>query len=154
VITLRRAKFSDSDELLRWRNDNATRAYSTSTREVARADHEKWLRDTLEREDRALLIGCDRSGSPVGMVRFDESENGSVVSINVAPERRGMGLGSALLKAALDWHDAHFSTSPVIAIVHRSNRPSLGMFRAQGFEETESSGEFATLIRAVYLVDN
>jgi spore coat polysaccharide biosynthesis predicted glycosyltransferase SpsG len=69
-VSVREATLADAGLLLGWRNDPATRAASRSSAEVTEADHVAWLRSSLARDDRLLLVAEDATG-PVGTVRWD-----------------------------------------------------------------------------------
>jgi UDP-2,4-diacetamido-2,4,6-trideoxy-beta-L-altropyranose hydrolase len=94
-----------------------------------------WLERRLASEATRLLIFSDEAG-PVGQVRFDVEDGVAEIDIAVAPERRGQGLGSTMLRAALDglraeWGDRVRPRAHVLA----HNELSLRMFRRCGFRE-------------------
>jgi GNAT superfamily N-acetyltransferase len=110
--------------------------------------HLAWLLASLERGDRRLLVG-ERDGAPVGTVRWDHEGHGEwEVSITVAPECRGAGLGGPLLRAGEDWL-AQASTADqalragqpraagelaaYLAVVHADNAASRRLFLSTGY---------------------
>lgn len=140
-ITARRADINDASVLYDWRNDPSVRAVSRQKEELSWTGHIQWLSQTLARTDRELWI-IQRSGEPVGTVRFDRlDEEGSVweVSITVAPSLRGQGLASILLREA----EAEFLRSrpeeeresvEFIAEMLESNPASRRLFEREGYE--------------------
>jgi RimJ/RimL family protein N-acetyltransferase len=143
---IRAATRADSDLLLAWRNDPGTRAASRGQESVAAAGHERWLEDVLADDDRALLVG-ERRGEPVGQLRFDRVDALRwEISVTVAPEARGRGIGRALIEAGIDWL---WSTEPcarvVEAWVRRGNDRSLRAFAACGFEREGSEADMTRL---------
>jgi spore coat polysaccharide biosynthesis predicted glycosyltransferase SpsG/RimJ/RimL family protein N-acetyltransferase len=134
-VAVRRARLEDADLLRAWRNDPTTRAVSRSAGEVGQQEHLSWLRSSLERPDRLLLVGL-RGDQPVGTVRWDaESGRAWEVSIAVAPQARGQGVASALLAAgevAL-WEQLSEPAEALLAVVHRDNAPSRRLFVASGY---------------------
>lgn len=131
-MRIRTVTLDDADVLLAWRNDPATRAASRSTESVDTDEHRRWLTTMLERPDALLMIAED-DGEPVGHVRFVGSDGSAEVSIVIAPEHRGKGLGRSMLIAA---HQQFRRTSPgvrVRAYVRAENQPSHAMFRAAGY---------------------
>lgn len=86
----------DAAILLEWRNDQITRAASHSTEMVKEEGHVAWLRKTLENPERQLFVAeCD--GQPVGTVRADHSDLSTELSWTVAPNLRGLGIGSRMV---------------------------------------------------------
>lgn len=100
-VRLRPATADDAAELFRWRNDPLTRRQSLSPDAISWETHVAWLGRVLADPDRLLLI-AEAEGIAVGSVRCDADGAGKgVLSWQVAPERRGRGCASAMLKAAV-----------------------------------------------------
>ena len=98
---LRPADASDSEDLLAWRNDPETRANSRSTGPVDAATHQTWLAHALADPNRRLWI-AEAAGEKVGTHSVIRLEDGRAeFSITVAPNRRGRGIGVAMLRALL-----------------------------------------------------
>lgn len=132
-LSARPATEADAALLLAWRNDPETRHRSRSSEEVAPADHRDWLRRSLERTDRLLLIVGDDRG-PLGTVRWDREDAGWEVSITVAPDRRGAGLAGPLLAAGeRALRERTGPGTPVTAVVHRDNAASARLFARAGY---------------------
>jgi GNAT superfamily N-acetyltransferase len=146
-VTVRPAIADDARLLWHWRNDPVTRASSRSHESIPLDRHVDWLRTTLERPDRRLLVG-ERGGEPVGTVRWDLRDHGEwEVSITVAPHARGTGLAGPLLRAAEEWLAQSSATPPgqdlspppggelaaYLAVVHRDNDPSRRLFLSSGY---------------------
>jgi len=146
---MRPASLDDADFILEWRNDPETRKHSRNSDVISTERHEAWMRRVLDNEEQTLLVGVDEHGLPVGVVRFDVERDGDEISINLAPSRRGQGLGRELLTAALAWHDGFAPSRAVIAQIHRDNTASQRLFRGAGFVPLRSEGEFAVLARPV-----
>ncbi len=134
-VGIRPVTADDADLLFAWANDPAARAASFSTEPIARPDHVSWLRARLSDPSCRLWIGLAADdGTPFGVVRFEPDADGrAVVSINVAPEARGRGLGNALLRAGLV--AARRSLHPIgfRAWVRADNVASVELFRTAGF---------------------
>jgi len=92
VVTLRPAVLGDRLVLWRWRNDPETRQASADEREIPVDTHTRWFEETLERSDRKLFI-VSVNGVDAGMVRLDIQDQDAAVSVNIAPEWRGCGVG-------------------------------------------------------------
>jgi len=131
-MRLRMAEPSDADDLFVWRNDPLTRAASRNTDPVEPPAHRRWFAQALADPARRILIGEDAEGK-VGMVRFDALTDGWEVSINVAPARRGQGLGAAMLDRAMRDMRAGEPATPIIAHVRADNAASQRLFHRAGF---------------------
>lgn len=134
-VTLRAATFDDAALLHQWTNDPETRRQSFSTEPVPWDTHLAWVKRVLDDPERSLYIAED--GGPVGMVRLDRE----VISLSVAPERRGQGYAVALIAAAR-------AEGGSIAEVKPTNDRSIRAFRSAGFAEIQRDSDrvvFASL---------
>jgi RimJ/RimL family protein N-acetyltransferase len=152
AVAVRPATLDDAELLWRWRNDPATRRSSRVHDPVPLDAHLAWLRGSLERDDRHLLVGEQGTGEQgtveVGTVRWDREHPGEwEVSITVAPDHRGRGLAGPLLGAGEDWLSGSLpSTGPLegasqggdgvaayLAAVHVDNAASRTLFLHAGY---------------------
>jgi UDP-2,4-diacetamido-2,4,6-trideoxy-beta-L-altropyranose hydrolase len=135
VIDLRHAARGDAETMWRWRNHPDTRRYSGSGDEIPFQQHRAWLDATLQRSDRLLLIGSDPCGD-VGVLRFDIDGETAIISVYLAPERRGEGLGRWLISAGGAYLRAHRPVvTGIIAHVRADNASSRRAFAAAGYAE-------------------
>jgi len=130
---LRPATLDDAERLFRWRCDPATHRYSFGA-PPSWDDHLGWLRDRLAdtRSDLRILLAGDR---PAGTVRLDRRDRRAwgplcEVSITIAPDCRGRGLGKAALALVRRLEPAW----PLIARVKADNRASRRLFLAAGYQ--------------------
>src|SRR5439155_749158 len=101
-LRVRPATAADSALLLEWANDPETRAASFSQHLIEAREHARWLAATLASPNVRLLIGCEGERA-VGQVRFVCDATGAAeISISVAPDTRGRGVGGRMLRAAID----------------------------------------------------
>jgi RimJ/RimL family protein N-acetyltransferase len=148
AVSIRRAGPRDSRRLFRWRNDEQTRKASASTAGISWADHRRWFRQSLSREDRWLYIASSpvllRCGPAIGMCRFDLIDTLTAeVSINLNPRYRGKGFGPRILEAAVDrWRADEPTPRSILARVRPSNTASVKTFLRAGFSLSEGDGEF------------
>lgn len=146
-ITLRRATAADVDRVFAWANDPVTRAVSFASAAIPYPEHVAWFERQLGDRDRNLLI-AEHHGQPIAVVRLDrlvEHDEMCVVSINVAPEARGRGLGAAALAAATRHADA-LGFSRIRALIRPDNHASVRAFVRAGYVEagtTEVAGHDA-----------
>lgn len=97
-LTLRRAKQDDAMLLLRWQRDPETRQYARSPIVPSEAEHLAWFARKLRDPDCVFLF-AESGRECVGMVRLDRRGEEWEISIVVAPELRGRGVGKAMLTA-------------------------------------------------------
>ena len=133
LVRLRPAAPSDSARVFEWRNAPRVREMSLDNTEIAKPLHKRWFEQVLAASDQVLLIGEDDEG-PAGVVRFDLSEDSATISIYLAQERFGQGLGSSLLRAAEHWlATSHPEILWVHAQVRAVNTASLRLFEQGGY---------------------
>jgi UDP-2,4-diacetamido-2,4,6-trideoxy-beta-L-altropyranose hydrolase len=133
TVSVRPAGLADADRILGWRNAPATRAVSGDGEEIAAADHRAWFARVLADGDRHLLIG-EKDGAGIGCLRFDCGGDRATVSIFLAPERIGEGLGPPLLAAGMAWLAAAAPACRwVEAEVKAGHDPSHRLFLSSGF---------------------
>ncbi len=149
TLTVRDASMGDCLQLLRWRNDPATRAVSRTTEAIGLDAHAPWLERTLERHDRELFI-AQVKGRPVGMVRFDADGSAWEVSINLAPETRGRGFARKVLSEAEALFFRRHPGSSVMAFVRAENAPSMRLFDRAGYRPCPDRNEpgFAAFVKS------
>jgi RimJ/RimL family protein N-acetyltransferase len=113
-----------------------TRAASFHTAEIAPDEHAAWLGRQLGSASTQLLVG-EIDDVPSGQVRLSTVEPGVVeVGISVASERRGQGVGAALLEAAIQHARSGRGAErigTVIARVRTENEASRRLFERAGF---------------------
>lgn len=132
LADLRPVRWADADVLLAWANDPGTRSASFTTGPIARPDHLRWLEGSLLSPTRRLFIGW-ADGQPIGTVRLDDTPEGAVVGITVAPEQRGRGRGRRLLDLLRIWATGS-SVPRLVAWVRHDNPASLRLFHAAGYQ--------------------
>ena len=118
--------------LLAWRNDPGTRESSIDTEPVAEDSHRRWLDASIASLDRHLFV-VEVDGEPVGTTRLDRREGGWEISITVAPEHRGKGMGGELLDVTTEWFDANLGESVILSTIKPSNPASLALFANKGY---------------------
>jgi RimJ/RimL family protein N-acetyltransferase len=135
TVVLRPAVIEDAAMLLAWANDPVTRAASRRHDPIAAAGHRRWLERRLATpNDNRIWIG-ESAGVPIGVVRFERREPDAIeVSITVAPEARGRGLGRPLLEAGVAAAREAFGPVTIVADILPGNEASRRLFTGAGFE--------------------
>jgi UDP-2,4-diacetamido-2,4,6-trideoxy-beta-L-altropyranose hydrolase len=132
-LELRPAAQNDVRLLWQWRNDPETRARSRDSHEVPWDTHVVWFAKRLADPDTVMLMGLS-GGRPVGVVRFDRRADGSAeVSITLASEYRGRGLGRNLLQRGCEYVVQTGFAQVLDADVKADNAVSQRLFEGCGF---------------------
>lgn len=142
AVTLRRATAEDARRFWAWRNDEATRAASFTSDVIPFEAHVRWFERKLQDPGACLLVAVDAEGRDVGYARLDVTGEAAEISVSLERERRGHGLGAAVIAAAANLAMDHLGVSRVVARVKVDNERSLAAFRRAGFV-TVSQGRVA-----------
>jgi ribosomal protein S18 acetylase RimI-like enzyme len=144
-LEVRQALPEDVMDILRWRNDPHACAMSRQCGSIDEAVHRSWYSQALNDPDRLLIIGVLMS-QKVGIVRFDREQQALwEVSITMAAEARGCGLGRRLLEMALECLYFAHAPAEVLAVAKLSNEPSLRLFQSLGFIRKKDDGMLVSL---------
>jgi UDP-2,4-diacetamido-2,4,6-trideoxy-beta-L-altropyranose hydrolase len=142
-IRIRPAAEADAESLWLWRNDPATRRGSQNSSPVPWPDHVRWLEHVLACQDAGIFM-AERNGALLGMVRFDRlsgDEEAYEVSINIAPNARGGGVGREVLALVCGGFLQQKGPVRLEARVHEENLASRRIFEALGFRYSHAMGE-------------
>jgi RimJ/RimL family protein N-acetyltransferase len=133
-VWLRHVHASDARLLWTWANDPPVRAASFHPAPIPWEEHLAWLDRRLGDPRTLFLLALSGEDRPVGQVRFDFSDRESVLSVSIARDFRGCGLGVPVLQAACR---RVFSGNPAVQVVRALIRPenttSLHTFAKAGF---------------------
>ncbi|HEX3030729.1 MAG TPA: GNAT family N-acetyltransferase [Bacillota bacterium] len=134
-MELRKAGWADSVFLLNLRNDETVRRSSFNQDMVEPAGHERWLTKKLADADTYLFI-AEQNGQRLGQIRFELNgeKNLAEVSIAVAKEFRGKGIGVSMLLAGCPLIFAATGVEVILAQIRAENLLSRRMFERAGFQ--------------------
>lgn len=96
-LSLRRATIEDVELVFNWINDEEVRKQSFSSAAITYKDHLRWFEKILSNDDCHYFIAVSNN-EPVGQIRIINEEGVATISYLIAPDRRGKGLGTELLK--------------------------------------------------------
>jgi RimJ/RimL family protein N-acetyltransferase len=133
AVRLRPAGQGDCRSIWEWRNAADVRAASLSSELIPLESHERWYEAALARPTTRIFVIVS-GGADVGYVRFDLDGDEAEISIALAREARGRGLGSAAISAASDAMLREGSRR-IVARVKAGNASSVAAFRRAGFDE-------------------
>ena len=145
---MRRASAADADAVGRWRNDVDTRAASRTSAEVTWQDHLAWFERRLADPNSLMLIGSI-DARPMGIVRFDRTNDRTAeISINLAPNSRGKGIGKALLRAGCAFAQNAGFAVVFDAEILATNVSSQRTFEQAGFTRGPANGAWLKFQRS------
>jgi RimJ/RimL family protein N-acetyltransferase len=139
-VRLRPADLADASILWRWRNDPVTRGASFDDREISLEEHTRWMEATVRGHDRVVYV-AEVHRAPVGTVRLDVTGTEAAVSVTVAPEWRGRGIGAACLAALCGDAFARRGLTRLTARIKADNRASRSVFERAGFARYGPDGD-------------
>ena len=135
-IVLISAEICHSEILWEWRNEPINRKMGINSEKVSWEEHTSWYEKVLLDKCRKIYLGVE-SGIPIGVVRFDKSDNENYVyevSITISPENRGKGFGKQLLNNGIrKLHKEVKNCKFIKAEVKKENEYSNKLFKSCGF---------------------
>ncbi len=146
AVTLRAADARDCERIWKWRNDEETRRASFDSAKIPWDIHERWFSDSLECGDRKIYIIVVKDLSE-GVARLDIVEPEATVSIHLAREWRGKGVGSIALRKLAAVAFRELKLRRLVASVKEENLASVFAFKKARFTETKRGGGVITLQR-------
>lgn len=102
----------------------------------------------LARADNSLFLAAFLDGALVGRLTLQGGglkrlAHNARLEVMVANELRGIGVGAALMRAAIDWGNASAVVEKISLSVFSDNTRAVAMYRHFGFEvEGERRGEY------------
>ena len=131
-IRMRLVNQSDCMDLFRWRNDPDTRKNSVLGADaVPIEDHKKWFASKLKNPSSRLYIGVSGKNK-VGLMRFEIEKDNVIVTTNVNPAYRGMGVGTKIMNLTTVKVYKEFR-KPIIAKIKNDNIASIKMCANNGY---------------------
>lgn len=130
-VTLRPATMDDAQTVFEWQSCAETRRFARNPEVPAADEHFAWMAARLKRAESLFNIVM-HNGDAAGVVRLDrmaEADNSFEVSIYIAPERHGRGLGNAALRLARRL----LPDAELLAHVLPQNQVSRALFLAAGY---------------------
>ena len=131
-LLLRNVITADEKLLLLWSNDPETRKWSFNSNAIAPSEHNKWFKSKLNSQNVLMLI-LVHENSPAGLVRLEREDNGVVLNYLIAPEERGQGFASKMLKMAIIAVRNHWQNVKVLAYTLPENIASIKSLEKAGF---------------------
>jgi UDP-2,4-diacetamido-2,4,6-trideoxy-beta-L-altropyranose hydrolase len=133
AVTLRPARAADVEAVFAWQRDPATRRHFRNPAPPTPAEHAAWFAAVRADPARRLMI-VEHGGAPAGTLRLDWHEREAGVdayeiSVAIAPDRMGQGIGGAALAGAR----ALLPAARFVAAIRPGNAASLALFARAGY---------------------
>jgi len=145
VVALRPAEPGDCRNIWSWRNDEETRRASFDSSFIDFSDHQRWFLDSLQNSKRKIYV-VTAGDREAGVVRLDITEGQATVSIFLAPDCRGHGIGPEALRAVEERAGQDLQLNCLVASVKPDNYASLSAFKTAGFTFSRT-GPTVTLVK-------
>lgn len=134
-LQLRNAEPNDVDMLFQWANNESVRKNSFHTEKIDYKSHKQWFRNVLSDDTQMQFILTD-NGIPVGQIRLTCKEDRAEIAYSIAPSKRGLGYGKAIIALAVQKVKAEYpAVKRMTAKVKPSNVASACCFECNGFCE-------------------
>jgi RimJ/RimL family protein N-acetyltransferase len=134
MLSVRKARETDVQQFLDWRNDPAVVAASFTPGLIAKSDHEPWFMRKLSSNDCALYV-VEHDSIPAGQVRFDIDGSSATINYSLDAAFRGRGLATASVsKAIAVFRAENTDVTRLIAYVKADNPASCRVFEKLNFE--------------------
>ncbi len=130
-VTLRPATMDDAQTVFEWQSAAETRRFARNPEVPEPAAHCAWMAARLQKVDSLFNIVM-HNGDATGVVRLDrmaETDYSFEVSIYIAPDRHGRGIGKAALRLARRL----LPEAELLAHVLPQNQVSRALFLAAGY---------------------
>lgn len=134
LISIQYATIEDAERIYKWRNSDEARKASTNPNAIPLSVHMAWLKESLNNPLRDILI-FKKDGESFGVLRFDYDKDTAVISIYLAAQMIGQGLGTVLLQRASSWLSIHKpEINKIYADVLADNIRSKKAFLGAGYQ--------------------
>jgi ribosomal protein S18 acetylase RimI-like enzyme len=125
---------------------DAPSAFASTWQQEAARSPEEW-RERAERSQdgqaQIIVVAVDDNGSWTGLAGGyrpgDDGADAELISMWVAPDCRGGGVGHALARAVVSWAEEH-GDSVIGLWVNAANRPAISLYERLGFRRTGDVG--------------
>ena len=143
-LEIRRAAHEDCEDILKWRNDNHSRAMSINSHKVSEQEHLSWFNEIMGNSRNEVFIGC-YAGEKLGVVSFRQELNSIYVSINMNPSFRGKKLSAYFLQKVIEnYCSFRKGIIKFIAKIKEENTASKKIFIKCGFHFISSENGVET----------
>ena len=143
--SIRIASISDSDILLKWRNETLVRQFSKFSGLIHEDEHIAWLKTRLTKCDKEPFFVFMIGELAAGTARLDNviaNEKILEVSILLDPKFQGFGNARVLLDMVCNYAIEKLGAQKILAEIHSENFRSIKLFQSTGFNYLSKDGVF------------
>ena len=134
MLEIRKVIAEDKEILLEWRNNSDVYRYALNPTPISKESHEIWFAKVISNPD-CLFYMALYKGIKCGTVRYDLMANKfeAEVSISLAPEFWGKGIGFELMEKGEDRLKQDSNVKTIHATVLNANAASMRLFEKSDF---------------------
>jgi len=122
-------------------NDEQVRVNSFNTEKIKWENHQNWFKNKLNDKNFVFYLVKTFDNNLIAQVRFDISSDEADISISIAPDFRGKGYGSKILKKASNKIIKDSKIKKINAFVKTKNIASQKVFEKAGYILKEENSE-------------
>lgn len=161
-IFLRKMEYSDTDNIIKWRNSDFVRTHFIYQSLFTRESHENWIRTMIETGKADQLIIClkdeaSEEGIPVGSVYIrdiDKTHNKAEYGIFIGEEgARGKGIGSQTAELMIKYCFEQLKLHRLFLRVFADNPQAIRSYEKAGFvreaylkDDVKIQGEYKDIV--------
>lgn len=133
-IKIREANLIDCRDLWKWRNNREVRKACFNTSVVSFSKHREWFFLKLEDANAKIYIAYNRkSEEKLGVIRFEQKNDKTEISMNLNPRFIGKGIGSHIIEIATEKYISEICNTPIFAEIRNDNIRSQKAFKQAGY---------------------
>lgn len=141
-FSLRLATVEDCALVYQWANDPQARAASFRPAFISREEHCRWFAERLADPAHVFFLAITADDRPLGQIRFAVDRDEAMISISLAKDFRGAGLGPRLIRHACRLVMDAKSLRKIRALIKEENSSSIQAFSRAGFRRTGTAKHF------------
>lgn len=151
MIKVRKSNPEDIKDLFEWRNDYLSRQMLLNSNKVKWENHKQWFEETLQSQNRLVLICTLKNNEKIGVVHFGLDKKIPKIAINLSSYYRGKGLSKYCLMESLEFFKIEFPNNiEILAEIKSCNIISQKLFKRCGFKFLKETGDLQYLIYHSY----
>jgi len=136
-FNIRFVREEDSKDLYNWRKDKRVSQWCCEENDIDFNSHQKWFKSKMESDKTKIFIAENVIGEKLGQVRFDKTEKGIYISVNLNPDFFGKGIGAKFIGSATDRYLRDFNEKQIYAEIKSENISSIKAFEKAGYKFLE-----------------
>lgn len=118
---------------------DAPQAFDSTFQQMVTLSPESWLKQLRILPTFVAVVDGVDSGMVRGAPNSDDDGSAYLISLWVAPQARGLGVGEALIDAVIVWARAE-GYSQLLLDAGIENRPAVALYTRKGFKPTGKMG--------------